>query len=650
MCAEASCLRNIGIIAHIDAGKTTLTERILRWTGEIRHCGEVHEGTTVTDWLPQERERGISIISASVLCRWRDIRVNVVDTPGHVDFTAEVERVLRVLDGVVAVYCGVSGVQAQSETVWRCADRHRVPTLAFVNKLDRVGADFERVCRQIGTRFGVPVAPMQVPLGCEEQFRGMVDVISGKLVDGDSIEDHSGDQVVEEAFGHLVECLAEIDDAVMIEYLSDRRPSAELLQRALRDAVAERRLVPVFGGSALKDIGVSELLDAVRNYLPSPGEGRSGLGMLVFKAFSEEEFGEALSCVRLYGGCVRPGDRVVNMRTGEELVVERIYEMHASVMEIVEEACAGDIVAISGFGSGAATGDSLCEPGVQEIFDRIDFPEPVISIALEARGDTDSEGLGAVLKGMCQEDPTLRLHRGPAPGQWTLSGMGELHLSVVCDRLRDDWGIQVSSGKPTVNYRKGITQSGEAECDFTKRLPDGRELSARVVVCIEPLPEGSGVVMDVGEGCSEASEQYVKACLEGLREIVDSGTGDGIGLTDMRILLSCASEGGEQPSELAFQTASSKALSDAVLGSNPRILEPIMRIEVTVPQEQVGSVIADVQLRRGKITEMESCQFGMTRVLALVPLSELFGYATALRSFSGGRGEFIAEPAVYAPV
>ena len=652
---SSTALRNLGIIAHIDAGKTTLTERILRRTGEIRYCGEVHEGTTVTDWLPQEREHGISILSASVVCQWRDVRINVVDTPGHVDFTAEVERVLRVLDGAVAVFCGIRGVQAQSETVWRQANRHRIPMLAFVNKLDREGASYERVIRQIAQRFHVSAVAMQVPLTDENGFVGMVDILTGRCVgEGSPDIDFRCDERVKSARTHLVECLAETDDEVMTDYLSDRETDEATLRRALRKAVLNRSLLPVFGGSAAKDVGVDALLDAVRDYLPSPTESirkkLDGIGMLVFKVYPPEVFGEMLFCVRLYGGHVENGTRLLNPRNGATCEVGTIYRMRASQLDPIEGAENGDIVALTGLGAGVVTGDTLCDLSCTAVLERMTFPEPVVSITMEGRGGTDSETLGKALKAFCLEDPTLRTTYGPAPGQWTLAGMGELHLAIVQERLKGDFGIDVTAGKPQVSYRKTVQGAGHGRCEFEKRLPDGRTMGAMVEVEVEALPRGGGLVMDLEAACAAVEPIYGEAAKAGLQEIVRSGVGDGNPLTDMKIkvIALAPAEGGT--SELAFQTAAHKALSEAVETGGPLVLEPIMKLEVTSPQAQIGNVIADLTSRRGRVTEVDSQDMGIARVVALVPLGELFGYASSLRSLSGGRGDFVAEPSVYAPL
>ncbi|MBR5026285.1 MAG: GTP-binding protein, partial [Victivallales bacterium] len=513
---SSTALRNLGIIAHIDAGKTTLTERILRRTGEIRYCGEVHEGTTVTDWLPQEREHGISILSASVVCQWRDVRINVVDTPGHVDFTAEVERVLRVLDGAVAVFCGIRGVQAQSETVWRQANRHRIPMLAFVNKLDREGASYERVVRQIAQRFHVAAVAMQVPLNAENGFNGMVDILTGRCVGCENPDaDFRNDERVKAARTHLAECLAETDDEVMTDYLSDKESDEATLRRALRKAVLNRSLLPVFGGSAAKDIGVDALLDAVRDYLPSPSESNrkklDGIGMLVFKVYPPEVFGEMLYCVRLYGGHVGTGTRLLNPRNGTMCEVGTVYRMRASQLDPIEGADNGDIVALTGLGADVLTGDTLCDSSSMAVLERMTFPEPVVSITMEGRGSTDSETLGKALKAFCLEDPTLRTSYGPAPGQWTLAGMGELHLAIVQERLKGDFGIDVTAGKPQVSYRKTVQGSGHGRCEFEKRLPDGRTMGAMVEIEVEALSRGEGLQMDLDATATAVEPFYGEA-------------------------------------------------------------------------------------------------------------------------------------------
>ncbi len=651
---SSTALRNLGIIAHIDAGKTTLTERILRRTGEIRYCGEVHEGTTVTDWLPQEREHGISILSASVVCQWRDVQINVVDTPGHVDFTAEVERVLRVLDGAIAVFCGIRGVQAQSETVWRQADRHRIPMLAFVNKLDREGASYDRVVRQIAQRFHVAAVAMQVVLNGEDGFNGMVDILTGRCIGCEGLDiDIQNDERVKNARTHLIECLAETDDEVMADYLSDKEPDEASLRRALRKAVLKRSLLPVFGGSAAKDIGVDALLDAIRDYLPAPAESNrkkvDGTGMLVFKVYPPEVFGEMLFCVRLYGGHVETGTRLLNPRNGAICEIRAVYRMRASQLDPIEGAENGDIVALSGLGADVLTGDTLCDSDNTAVFERMTFPEPVVSITMEGRGGTDSEALGKALKAFCLEDPTLRMSYGPAPGQWTLAGMGELHLAIVQERLKGDFGIDVTAGKPQVSYRKTIQKAGHGRCEFEKRLPDGRTMGATVEIEVDALPRGEGLKMDL-DALSAVESFYGEAVKAGIQDIVRSGVGDGHPLTDMEIKVLALVPAGGGTSELAFQTAARKALSEAIEAGGPQVLEPIMKLEVTGPQAQIGNVIADLTSRRGRVTEVDSQDMGIARVVALVPLGELFGYASSLRSLSGGRGDFVAEPSVYAPL
>lgn len=647
-------IRNIGIVAHIDAGKTSLTERLLQRTGAIRYAGEVSEGTTVTDWLPQEREHGISIISAAVTCLWKDTQINVIDTPGHVDFTAEVERTLRVMDGVVAVFCGVRGVQAQSETVWHRAEKHRIPVVAFINKLDRVGADFGRVVRQIAGRFEVTAVPLEWPVGTEERFSGMVDLLTRRQEDekGSLVRDWSGDAAVEQARERLVECLAEVDDAVLADYLEEKEPSVEKLTAALRKAVCRRQLVPVFGGSARLGVGVRALLDGISRYLPCPEEDTTGeRRLLAFKVVQEP--GDVMTQVytRIYAGTVRAGDRLWNARTQSWLEIGEICRLFASMSEPLTEAGDGDIVMLGGLsGEQVATGDTLSGSEKLPGLSRIEFPEPVMSVVMEGTGGTDSQLVREALARMCLADPTLRVQDGPLAGQWTLRGMGELHLEIVKERLEGDYGITVVYGRPRVNTVITVKGNGFGDCHFEKRLVTGAVQKAGVSLEVAPRERGtgididfSGVAADTDEGAGETVERII-------RQLARTGLDGEQPLTDMRIALKRVDCFVGETTEPALLTACRKALSEALEAGGSQVLEPVMSVEISVPEEYVGKILADLLSRRGRVAEVTSVSSGQARIISLVPLGELFGYAGALRSLSCGRGEFMAEQSVYAPL
>lgn len=653
-------LRNIGVIAHIDAGKTTLTERLLQRTGAIRYAGEVSEGTTVTDWLPQERERGISIISAAVTCQWRGVQINVVDTPGHIDFTAEVERTLRVMDGVIAVFCGVHGVQAQSETVWRRASRHGVPAIAFVNKLDRVGADFDRTLKQLEERLGCRAVAVQVPIGREAGFRGMADVLTGQLSDeeGNALEDHGGDPEVRRARARLTEALADVDEGILEDFLNDVAPSAEKLGRALRQAVVERRLLAVFGGSARQGIGVRAVLDGVCGLLPAPSE-RPGTGepaeatrLLAFKVVQEPGDLSVQVYVRVYAGTVRVGDRLWNARSRRWLQVGEVNRMFASLTEPLVQAEAGDIVMLSGLDGEVVTGDTLSAVAEAEPLMPIEFPDPVVSMTLEGQGQTTSQHLGAALRRMCVEDPTLRCHPGPLAGQWTLAGMGELHLEIVRARLHDDYGLRMEFGRPQVAYRQTVAARGVGECEFSKSLVvTGETLSAYLSLAVEPLERGAGLRLELTEAAAQGvSAAIAEAVRLQLRQLAGNGLDTDCPLTDIRVTVDAIRCLAGSSMEPALLVACRRALQQALQQGGSVILEPVMTVEVALPEEHVGKTVADLMSRRGRILEVLSVSGGQARIVSQVPLRELFGYASSLRSLSGGRGEFMAEPSVYAPL
>jgi elongation factor G len=661
---SASMIRNVGVIAHIDAGKTTLTERILFDCSALRYMGDVRDGTTVTDWLSQERERGISIISAAVTCQWRECQLNVIDTPGHIDFTAEVERTLRVLDGAIAVFCAVRGVQAQSETVWRCARKNSVPGIAFVNKMDRVGADYRGVVRQIAERFRITALPVLLPLGAEDAFHGVLDLISGQAwgAAGEALSepnDFLGDADVRAARSYLIECLAEVDDGILRDYLADRVPDEVSLKAALRRAVQACSIMPVFCGSCLRNIGVTSLLDAICDYLPSPAERpapellsgslpESATSLMVFKVVHDSYGLGRLSYVRVYSGRVKPGQVLRNVRSGKEATVAEVFRVRADLCEGIAEAVTGDIVALCGMGDDVVTGDTLCSPEAAVELRRICFPEPVVSMALEGSSESDRQGLPAALQQMCLEDPTIRMKEGPGPGQWTLSGMGELHLEVFLDRLRSECGITAKAGHPRVEYRDSIAGAACVERRFEKRLGDARVLWAAVKVSVAALPRGSGLQLELGSAAEALPGACREALVQGLRDVLAADVCEGHPLTDMHVRVEDLSYDACDMSELVFLNVARLALSDAIGEAGRVEMEPVMLLEVSTPQDHLGVVIADLTARRGRVTEVDSLALGVARIVALVPLAELFGYASSLRSLSGGRGDVVAEPSQYA--
>ncbi len=650
-------IRNVGIIAHIDAGKTSLTEKLLQRTGVIRYAGEVAEGTTVTDWLPQERERGISIISAAVTCRWGDAQVNLIDTPGHVDFTAEVERTLEALDGVIAVFCGVHGVQAQSETVWRRAERHGKPAIAFVNKLDRDGADYARTVKNIGERLGVTAVAMQVPIVGAEGFRGMADVLTGLLIDenGAVLEDLSSTDDVWFARESLIETLAGFDDDIVAAALEDSGPDEKLIRRALRKAVLERRVMPVFGGSAKLGLGVRQLLDAICCYLPRPDEAcreakGGGRRLLVFKVQREAHDTMTQVCVRVLEGNVHAGDSLWNTRTRQWLVVSGIYRMFAGTCEPLDDAGYGDIVMLGGLEGDVVTGDVLTSTCQTTTAASMAFPEPVVSVVMECATGAQPSEVREALTMMCLADPTLMVHEGPLAGQWTLKGMGELHLEIVRERLKTEYGLAVTYGRPQVSYRRTVTATGRGECMFEKRLVTGEVQRAGVRLRLEPLERGGGVETDFGDVAADVTEVVGEVVERTLRLLVREGLGDDMPLADMRIVLEQVVCFEGETTEPALLIACRKAVSEALEDGSPVTLEPVMAVEIAAPEDSVGKLLDDLKARRGRVTEVNSVGGSQARIVSLVPLGELFGYASALRSLSGGRGEFVAEPSLYVPL
>jgi len=667
-------MRNLGIIAHIDAGKTTLTERILFETGCVRYCGEVQEGTTVSDFLLQERERGISIVSAAVSCDWQGVRLNLIDTPGHVDFTSEVERSLRVMDGVVAVFCGVHGVQAQSETVWRRSRRYGLPAIAFVNKLDRETADFGEVVRQIRHHFQLKAAPLQLPLYRAGRLAGVLDLLEGKVTvygEGSGKLELTEDEQLNGEIGReeLVEALAESDDAVLRSFLQNERPAAAVLKRALRKAVVDCQFLPILAGSAECDWGVRELLDAVVDFLPSPQEivsrklasscgGRGNWAAdgesnrrcaLVFKVVSEDWQGSWLA-VRIYSGDFRPGQMLKVAGRKQEFLVKSVLRLRASEVEEIDGAVAGDVVGLGGDVTGFRTGDTLYSGGGEISLEGMDFPEPVVCQAVEGLETGDRQRLPGLLARAAVEDPTLKVRFDEEAGQWLLSGMGELHLAVVLDRLRTEAGLRTRCGAPRVALRATVEKAAEVRQEFVKTLTAEIRFRAGIRLRVEPLPRGSGMAWEFQvmeqQGLPPECQEAVR---RGLQEGVDAGYRSGVPLTDTRVTVLEISYVAEESSELAFLTVSRQALGEALKVAGVIELEPVMRLEVSSPQDQVGNVLADLQMRRGRILELDALAPEAARVVAFVPLAEMFGYASALRSLTAGRADFVAEPAGFEP-
>jgi elongation factor G len=667
--------RNIGIMAHIDAGKTTTTERILYYTGISYKIGEVHEGTAVMDWMVQEQERGITITSAATTCTWRDHRINIIDTPGHVDFTIEVERSLRVLDGAVAVFCGVGGVEPQSETVWRQADRYGVPRLAFVNKMDRVGADFDRVVHQIRERLQANPVVLQLPLGSEEAFRGVIDLVTMKAVvwEDESLgaryrqEDIPAEMTAaaETARERLLEAVADADEALMERYLEGPSISEAELQAAIRRASLQMRIVPVLCGSAFKNKGVQPLLDAVVDYLPSPldvppikGVGSRGeeeerlprdeetFTALAFKIMTDPYVG-TLTFLRLYSGVLTSGSYVYNSVKGRKERIGRLLKMHANKREEIKEVYAGDIAAAVGLRS-TTTGDTLCDEGKPIVLERMEFPEPVISIAIEPKTKADQERLGGSLQKLATEDPSFRIAANPETGQTLISGMGELHLEIIVDRLLREFKVDANVGKPQVAYKETVRKTVEHEAKFIRQT-GGRGQYGHVLLRVEPLSAGGGFDFVDGTKGGVIPREYIPAIEKGVREAMGSGVLAGYPVVDVKATVLFGSYHEVDSSEIAFKIAGSMAFKEAMGKASPVILEPIMSLEVVTPEDFMGEVIADINRRRGRIAGQEAR--GNTQVIsAVVPLAEMFGYATDLRSRTQGRATFTMQFSHYEPV
>ncbi len=670
--------RNIGIIAHIDAGKTTTTERILFYTGRTHRLGSVDEGTTVTDWMVQERERGITIVSAAVSAEWKGYQINLIDTPGHIDFTAEVQRSLRVLDGGVVIFDAVQGVEPQSETVWRQADRYGVPRICFVNKMDRVGASYERSIQSIRERLGANPIQMQLPIGVESSFRGVVDLLEQKAIYWDD-ELGREPRVVEipaelreaaaEARAQLVERIAELDDELTIKFLEGEEITIPELKAALRRAVIAGKATPVFCGSSLRNRGVQPLLDAVVDYLPSPvdipavrgtnpdnpeeivelpASDDAPLSALVFKIVTDPYVGR-LAYFRVYSGVITQGQMVLNSTKGKRERIGRLLRMYADRREDITEVRAGDIGAVLGL-KDTFTGDTLCSESRKIVLESISFPEPVISVAIEPKTSADHDKMGDALRKLAEEDPTFRVRTDENTGQTIISGMGELHLDIIVDRLVREFRVQANVGRPRVAYRETITRPvPRVEYRYVKQT-GGRGQYGHVVISLEPAAPGSGIVFEDKIVGGVIPREFIPAVEKGIREAAESGVMAGYPVVDVKVTLFDGSFHEVDSSEMAFKMAASMAFKEGVQKGAPVLLEPIMKVEVVVPEEYLGDVIGQLNSRRGSIQGIEVRPGNAQAVRAMVPLGEMFGYATELRSATQGRGVFSMEFDHYAPV
>ncbi len=668
--------RNIGIMAHIDAGKTTTTERILYYTGKTYKIGEVHEGTATMDWMEQEQERGITITSAATTTFWRDHRINIIDTPGHVDFTIEVERSLRVLDGAIAVFDAVAGVEPQSETVWRQADKYRVPRICFVNKMDRIGADFPRCVAMIRERLGAHAVPVTLPIGVEADFRGVVDLVRGRGIVWheetlgarfsyvDIPEELRAE--AEEARTHLIEAAVELDDEAMMAYLEGEEPDEETLIRCIRRGTIEGRIVPVLCGSAFKNKGVQPLLDAVVDYLPSPvdlppvsgvnprtgreeerrPDDRAPAAALAFKIMTDPFVG-TLTFVRVYSGQLSSGTYVYNSVKDKRERVGRILLMHANQREEVKEAYAGDIVALVGLKQ-TTTGDTLCDPERPIVLERMEFPEPVIEVAVEPKTKADQEKLSQALQKLAQEDPSFRVGIDPETGQTIIKGMGELHLEIIVDRLKREFKVDCNVGQPMVAYRETVTR--DAEADYThKKQTGGAGQFARVKILLHPAERGAGLVFENRIVGGAIPKEFIPGVQKGIESAMQTGIVAGFPVVDVRVELVDGSYHEVDSSTMAFEIAGRAAFREAAQKAGPILLEPVMRVEVVTPEEYMGDIIGDLNSRRGQILGMEPR--GNAQVIrALVPLATMFGYVSTLRSLSQGRAQYTMQFDHYEPV
>jgi elongation factor G len=667
--------RNIGIIAHIDAGKTTTTERILFYTGRVHRPGEVHEGSATMDWMAQERERGITITSAATTCFWLDHRINIIDTPGHVDFTAEVERSLRVLDGGVVVFDAVAGVEPQSETVWRQADKYRVPRICFVNKMDRTGANYWRTIEMIVDRLKAKPAVIQMPIGAEAEYKGLIDLLEMVAYIyhddlGQNIEKVAVPADLEEEANRLrrelIEVIAETDEELTLRYLEDEEISTAELKAALRAATIRSELVPILNGSSLKNKGVQPMLDAVVEYLPSPLDvppvtgidPKSGeqstretdpsapLAALAFKVQADPHVGR-LTFIRVYSGTMQSGSYAYNTVKGERERIGRLLQMHANHREEIDSVAAGDICAVIGL-KNTFTGDTLCDPDHQIVLESINFPEPVIEVAIEPKTRADQDKMGMALARLAEEDPTFRLRTDEETGQTIIMGMGELHLEVIVDRMLREFKVSANVGKPQVAYRETITRPARVEGRFVRQT-GGRGQFGHVWLELEPLSQGEGFVFEDRIVGGVVPREYIPAVQAGVKEAMETGGESGYPIVDVKVALVDGSFHPVDSSEMAFKIAGSMALKDGVRRGAPVILEPVMLVEVVTPEEFMGDVIGNLNARRGRVEGMET-RAGAQVVRAFVPLANMFGYTTELRSMTQGRATSTMEFDHYEPL
>jgi elongation factor G len=662
-------VRNIGIMAHIDAGKTTTTERILFYSGMTYKMGEVDEGTAVMDWMVQEQERGITITSAATTCTWNSHRINIIDTPGHVDFTAEVERSLRVLDGAIAILCGVGGVEPQSETVWRQADKYRVPRIVFINKMDRIGADPERALQQLKSRVAAKPLPVQIPLGREDGFRGVIDLIEEKEIDWgqeilgtdfvvrDVTDEHRED--VRKQRQDMIEMLSETDDALMQKYLDGVEITAPEIKAAVRKGTIGLQFVPVLFGASFRNKGVHPLLDAIVDYLPSPVDIPPVAGLhpktqapetrpaaddapfsgLVFKIMNDPFLGN-LAYFRVYSGKARVGQSVYNSTKGEEEKLSRLLEMHANKRKEIKEVHAGDIAAMGSM-KNISTGDTLCLKSHPIVLESIRFPEPVIAATIEPKTKADHPKLANALAKFTREDPTLQVVQDAMTGQTLVKGMGELHLEILMDRMEREFGVRANLGKPQVAYKETVLAAGEAEGKYVRQV-GGKEISGHCVLAVEPLKRGRGFEFADKTRGGAIPKMFIGDVENGVREAMEGGLVAGYPVTDVRVTLLGGSYDEAASTPLAYKIAASLAFREAAKKAGPVLLEPIMRLEIISPDEYLGDIVGDINSRRGKIEGME--MRGGSRVIKiLVPLAGMFGYATALRTLTQGRGVFSLE-------
>ncbi len=669
-------IRNIGIAAHIDAGKTTTTERILFYTGKTHKIGEVHDGAAVTDFMEQERERGITIQSAAVTATWKGHQINVIDTPGHVDFTIEVERSLRVLDGVVAVFCAVGGVQSQSETVWRQANRYEVPRMVFVNKMDRTGANFYRVVDQIRNRLGANAHPIRLPIGAEADFKGLIDLFEMKayiytndLGTDIKVEDIPAD-MLEKAQQYreaLVEAIAECDDDVMMKYLEGEELSIEELKKGLRKGVCENKIVPVTCGTAFKNKGVQLLLDSIVELMPSPvdvkaieGELEDGtkverhssdeepFSALAFKVMTDPYVGR-LTFLRIYSGKLTSGSYVLNATNGKKERISRLVQMYADQRIEEDEVYAGDICAAVGL-KDTTTGDTLCDEKSPIILERMTFPEPVISVAIEPKTKADQDKMGIALQKLAEEDPSFKVKSDNETGQTIISGMGELHLDIIVDRLLREFKVDANVGKPQVAYRETIRGNADQDSKFI-RQSGGKGQYGHVKIKISPAEENAGFVFENKIVGGAIPKEYIEPARKGMEEALEGGILAGYPMIDVKVELYDGSYHEVDSSEMAFKIAGSMAIKEGCRKARPCILEPMMKVEIEVPEENTGDIIGDISSRRGRVEGMEIIEgTGIQKINAIVPLAEMFGYATDIRSKTQGRGTFSMEFKCYEQV